>query len=94
MASRPASGTGGVRRAFVMLPCPTPRPSVRGHHGERARYRARAEEVRKRAVASKWAEVRANLLQAAETYDALAQTIEDIAERQARPWTLGEGGGA
>jgi hypothetical protein len=26
----------------------------------------------------------------AETYDALAQTIEDIAERQTRPWMPGE----
>jgi hypothetical protein len=56
-----------------------------------ARYRARAEEVRKRAVSIKWAEVRANLLQAAENYDALAQTIEDIAEKQARSWTPQEG---
>jgi hypothetical protein len=49
-----------------------------------ARYRARAEEVRKRAASIRWAEVRSSLLETADTYDALAQTIEDIAERQAR----------
>ncbi len=37
-----------------------------------------------------WAEARSNILKVAETYDALAQTVEDIAERQTRPWMPGE----
>ena len=32
-----------------------------------------------------------SLLKVAETYDAPAQTIENIAVRQARPWTLQDG---
>lgn len=40
--------------------------------------------VRKRAASIRWAEVRSSLLETADTYDALAQTIEDIAERQAQ----------
>ncbi|MBV9432504.1 MAG: hypothetical protein JO137_11840 [Hyphomicrobiales bacterium] len=55
-----------------------------------ADYRMRAEELRMRATSITWAEARANILKVAETYDALAQTVEDIAERQARPWVPGE----
>lgn len=55
-----------------------------------ADYRMRAEELRMRAASITWAEARANILKVAETYDALAQTVEDIAERQTRPWVPGE----
>jgi hypothetical protein len=55
-----------------------------------ADYRMRAEELRIRAASIEWDEARANILKVAETYDALAQTIEDIAERQTRPWMAGE----
>ena len=55
-----------------------------------ADYRMRAEELRMRAASIEWDEARANILKVAETYDALAQTIEDIAERQTRPWTRGK----
>ena len=44
-----------------------------------------------RAASIGWAEARASLLKVAETYDALAQTIENIAERQARLRTAEEG---
>jgi hypothetical protein len=43
-----------------------------------------------RAASIQWEEARANMLKVAETYDALAQTIEDIAERQTRPWMTAE----
>ena len=55
-----------------------------------ADYRMRAEELRMRAASIQWDKARANILKVAETYDALAQTIEDIAERQPRPWMRGE----
>jgi hypothetical protein len=55
-----------------------------------ADYRMRAEELRMRAASITWAEARSNILKVAETYDALAQTVEDIAERQTRPWMPGE----
>ena len=44
-----------------------------------------------RAASISWAEARASLLKVAETYDALAQTIENIAEWQARPFTTRKG---
>ena len=46
----------------------------------------RAEELRMRAASIQWDKARANILKVAETYDALAQTIGDIAEQQTRPW--------
>jgi hypothetical protein len=55
-----------------------------------ADYRMRAEELRMRAASITWAEARSNILKVAETYDALAQTVEDIAERQTQPWMPGE----
>jgi hypothetical protein len=55
-----------------------------------ADYRMRAEELRMRAASITWPEARSNILKVAETYDALAQTVEDIAERQTRPWMPGE----
>lgn len=55
-----------------------------------ADYRMRAEELRMRAASITWAEARSDILKVAETYDALAQTVEDIAERQTRPWMPGE----
>jgi hypothetical protein len=55
-----------------------------------ANYRMRAEELRMRAASITWAEARSDILKVAETYDALAQTVEDIAERQTRPWMPGE----
>jgi hypothetical protein len=51
----------------------------------------RAEELRMRAASIRWTEARASLLKVAETYDALARTIENIEKRQARPWTTQEG---
>ena len=54
-----------------------------------ADYRMRAEELRMRAASIEWDEARANILKVAETYDALAQTIEDIAERRTLPWMPG-----
>jgi hypothetical protein len=48
-----------------------------------ADYRMRAEELRMRAASIGWAEARASILKVAETYDALARTIENIAERPA-----------
>jgi hypothetical protein len=52
-----------------------------------AEYRARADDVRRRAASIRWADIRKNMLAVADTYDALTQTIEDIAERQTRPRT-------
>jgi hypothetical protein len=56
-----------------------------------ADYRTRAEELRMHAASISWAEARASLLKVAETYDALAQTIENIAEWQARSLTTRKG---
>ena len=50
----------------------------------------RAEELRMRAAWIEWDEAKANILKVAETYDALAKTIEDIADGQTRPWMPGE----
>ena len=55
-----------------------------------ADYRMRAEELRMRAASITWAKARSNILKVAEIYDALAQTVEDIAERQTQPWMPGE----
>jgi hypothetical protein len=49
-----------------------------------ADYRMRAEELRMRAESIGWADIRASLLKVADTYDELAQTIADIAEKQAQ----------
>jgi hypothetical protein len=49
-----------------------------------AGYRMRAEELRMRAESISWADIRASLLKVAITYDFLAQTIADIAEKQAQ----------
>jgi hypothetical protein len=71
-------------------------PDTRDNSSDDARlrtadYRMGAEELRMRAASIRWAEARASLFKVAETYDALAQTIENIAEMQARPWTAEEG---
>jgi hypothetical protein len=48
-----------------------------------ADYRTRAENARLRAASIEWADVRASLLEVADTYDKLADTIEDIEEKRA-----------
>ena len=77
--------------AVIAMPDTLDQPLTEAPMVRAARYRAQAEEVRKRAASIGRAEIRASLLETAETYDALAQTIEDIEETQARPWTPQEG---
>ena len=47
-----------------------------------ADYRMRAEELRMRAELIGWADIRASMLKVAMTYDELAQTVSDIAQKQ------------
>ena len=49
-----------------------------------ANYRMKAEELRTRAASIRLADIRTSLLDGADTYDQLAQTIMDIAEKQAQ----------
>jgi hypothetical protein len=57
-------------------------------HGAKVRgadYRMRAEELRMRAAAITFADIQSSLLEVANTYDALAQAIENAAEKQRSP---------